>query len=210
MGYVLHARARTPLEVRREIQHSQESLIALSKRCGVNPKTFEKWRKRSFVHDVPMGPEVVHSTSLVPMEEAVVVAFRVFTQLPLDDCLYSLQETIRHLTRSSLHRCLQRHGVSRLPKESLIPKRKNSKSIPSAIFTWILTKCGPRKVAYTFLPPSIGRRSSPARNCTPRRRGPQPKSFWGILYPQCHIKYTLFLLITGFSSLTENKTSWPS
>ena len=36
---------------------------------------------------------------------------------PLDDCLYhALQATIPHLTRSSLHRCLQRHGISRLPE----------------------------------------------------------------------------------------------
>ena len=35
--------------------------------------------------------------------------------MPLDDCLYALQATIPRLTRSSLHRCLQRHGISRLP-----------------------------------------------------------------------------------------------
>ena len=34
------------------------------------------------------------------------VAFRKQTLLSLDDCLYALQETIPHLTRSSLHRCL--------------------------------------------------------------------------------------------------------
>jgi hypothetical protein len=44
-----------------------------------------------------------------------IVAFRQHTLLPLDDCLYALQATIPHLTRSSLHRCLQRHGISRLP-----------------------------------------------------------------------------------------------
>ena len=33
------------------------------------------------------------------------------TLLPLDDCLYALQPTLPHLTRSSLHRCLQRHGM---------------------------------------------------------------------------------------------------
>ena len=49
-------------------------------------------------------------------EEAVVVAFRRHTLLPLGDCLYALQPTIPHLTRSSLHRCLQRHGISRLPQ----------------------------------------------------------------------------------------------
>ena len=48
-------------------------------------------------------------------EEAIVVAFRRHTMLPLDDFLYALQPTIPHLTRSSLHRCLQHHGVSRLP-----------------------------------------------------------------------------------------------
>ncbi len=46
----------------------------------------------------------------------MVVAFRRHTLLPLDDCLYALQPTIPHLTRSSLHRCLQRHRISRLPQ----------------------------------------------------------------------------------------------
>lgn len=46
----------------------------------------------------------------------MVVAFRKHTLLPLDDCLYALRATIPHLTRSALHRCLQRHGISRLPE----------------------------------------------------------------------------------------------
>jgi len=29
--------------------------------------------------------------------------------------LYALQPTIPHLSRSTLHRCYQRHGISRLP-----------------------------------------------------------------------------------------------
>jgi hypothetical protein len=62
-----------------------------------------------------MGPRAPHSTVLLVQEEAI-VAFRRHTLLPLDDCLYALQATIPHLTRSSLHRCLQRHGISRLPK----------------------------------------------------------------------------------------------
>ena len=44
----------------------------------------------------------------------MIVAFRRHTLLPLDDCLYALQPTMPHLTRSSLHRCLQRHGIGRL------------------------------------------------------------------------------------------------
>jgi len=38
-------------------------------------------------------------------DEVIIVAFRKHTLLPLDDCLYALQGTIPHFTRSSLHRC---------------------------------------------------------------------------------------------------------
>jgi IS5 family transposase len=55
----------------------------------------------------------------------MVVAFRRHTLLPLDDCLYALQPSIPKLTRSALHRCLQRHGTSRLPDmEGDKPKRQ--------------------------------------------------------------------------------------
>lgn len=63
-----------------------------------------------------MGPKAPCSTVRTAEEEAVVVAFRKHTLLPLDDCLYALQATIPHLTRSALHRCFQRHGISRLPE----------------------------------------------------------------------------------------------
>src|SRR5271169_4049296 len=116
MGQILHGSATTTEAVRRAIQHSQESLRGLAKRYGVNPKTVAKWRARTSVSDLPTGPREPRSTVLSAEEEAVVVAFRRHTLLPLDDCLYALQPTLPHLTRSSLHRCLQRHGISRLPQ----------------------------------------------------------------------------------------------
>ena len=63
---------------------------------------------------------------LSPAEEAIIVAFRRHTLLPLDDCLYALQPTIPHLSSSSLHRCLQRHSISQLPQVEgeASPKRK--------------------------------------------------------------------------------------
>ena len=68
-------------------------------------------------------------------EEAVVVAFRRHTLLPLDDCLYALQPTIPHLTRSSLHRCLQRHGISRLPQvEGEASAKRKFKTYPIGYF----------------------------------------------------------------------------
>jgi hypothetical protein len=115
MGDILHGNATTTEAVPRAIQHSQESLRALAKSCSINPKTEAKWRDRNFVADERTGPREPRSTILTAEEEAIIVAFRRHTLLPLDDCLYALQATIPHLTRSSLHRCLQRHGITRLP-----------------------------------------------------------------------------------------------
>jgi hypothetical protein len=79
----------------------------------------------------PHRAKKIHSTILSNEEEAVIVAFRKHTLLPLDDCLYALQSTIPHLTRSALHRCLQRHGISRLPEiEGEKPIKKKFKSYP--------------------------------------------------------------------------------
>src|SRR5271156_2073009 len=135
MGQVLHGSATTTEAVRRAIQHSQESLRGLAKRYGVNPKTVAKWKARSSVSDLPTGPKQPRSTVLSAEEEAVVVAFRRHTLLPLDDCLYALQPTIAHLTRSSLHRCLQRYGVSRLPQVgSDLPDKRKFKAYPIGYF----------------------------------------------------------------------------
>jgi hypothetical protein len=72
-----------------------------------------------------MGPKEPRSTVLKVEEEAMIVAFRRHTLLPLDDCLCGLQPTIPHLTRSSLHRCPERHRISRLPHmEGDKPKTK--------------------------------------------------------------------------------------
>ena len=126
MGQVLHGSATTTEAVRRAIQNSQESIRALAERYSVNSKTISKWKHREVVTDRKTGPKEARSTVLTPEEEAVVVAFRRYTLLPLDDCLYGLQPTIPHLTRSSLHRCFQRHGIERLPdvEGNKTPKKK--------------------------------------------------------------------------------------
>ena len=135
MGQVLHGSATTTEAIRRAIQNSQESLRALSKRYWINQKTVAKWKKRTSLADLPTGPKEPHSTTLSLEEEAIVVAFRRHALLPLDDCLYALQPTIPHLTRSSLHRCLQRHGISRLPEvEGDSEPKKKFKSYPIGYF----------------------------------------------------------------------------
>jgi transposase InsO family protein len=135
MGQVLHGSATTTEAIRRAIQHSQESLRTLARRYGINQKTVAKWKKRSSLADLPTGPKQPRSTVLSVEEEAVIVAFRRYTLLPLDDCLYALQPTIPQLTRSSLHRCLQRHGIGRLPDvEGDRPAKKKFKAYPIGYF----------------------------------------------------------------------------
>ena len=135
MGQVLHGSATTTEAIRRGIQHSEASLRPLAARYGINQKTVAKWKRRTSVADVPTGPKEPRSTVLSVEDEAVVVAFRRHTLLPLDDCLYALQATIPHLTRSSLHRCLQRHGISRLPDVAGDkPDKRKFKSYPIGYF----------------------------------------------------------------------------
>ena len=135
MGQVLHGSATTTEAVRRAIQHSQASLRTLARRHGINLKTVAKWRKRTSTADVLTGPKEAKSTVLTAEQEAVIVAFRRHTLLPLDDCLYALQASIPNLTRSSLHRCLQRHGISRLPQvEGEKTAKRKFKTYPIGFF----------------------------------------------------------------------------
>ena len=135
MGQIRHGCATTTHAIRAAIQRSQATNAALSREIGINVKTVAKWRKRETVEDLKTGPKEPRSTVLSEEEEAVIVAFRRHTLLPLDDCLYALQPTIPHLTRSSLHRCLQRHGISRLPDmDGDKPKRQRFKRYPIGFF----------------------------------------------------------------------------
>ncbi len=113
--------------MRRDIQNSQESLITLSKRYGINPKTVTKWRahKGEGVADRKMGSKISRSVLSVA-DEAVICEFRRQTLFPLDDCYDVLKDQISKLSRLNLHRCLQRHGLSRLPRQEgeAAPKKK--------------------------------------------------------------------------------------
>jgi transposase InsO family protein len=135
MGQIRHGCATTTHAIRAAIRRSSATNTALSRDLGINVKTVAKWRKRETVEDRKTGPTEPSSTVLSADEEAMIVAFRRHTLLPLNDCLYALQPTLPHLTRSSLHRCLQRHGISRLPDmEGDKPKRQKFKRYPIGYF----------------------------------------------------------------------------
>ena len=124
MATMLHGSARTTPRIRAELQRSKEKTSILAQRYGLSRTTVTKWRSRTTTTDAPMGPSQPKSTVLSPAEEAVIVEFRRRTLLPLDDVMGCLRESIPKLSRSSLHRCLLRYGISRLPASEIRTTRR--------------------------------------------------------------------------------------
>jgi hypothetical protein len=179
MGQVRHGSATTTHAARAAIQRSEASTAALSREFAINPKTVAKWRKRETVEDRKTGPKDPRSTVLSEAQEAMVVAFHRHTLLPLDDCLYALQPSIPHLTRSALSRCLQRHGISRLPDvEGDKPKRQRFKRYPIGFFHLDIAEVQTASSISSL--PSTGQASLRLPNWSRRPTGGQPASPWNI------------------------------
>ncbi len=100
MASILHGSARTTPRVRAELQASKKAASVLAKRYGLSRTTVNKWRSRSGAADAPMGPRDCRSTVLTPIEEAMIVAFRQRTLLPLDDVMGCLRDSIPKLGSS--------------------------------------------------------------------------------------------------------------
>ena len=126
MECILHANAKTTPRIRKEIQESKESINALAKKYNLNPKTVSKWKSAGRITDNPSGGKKVNSV-LSETEQQIICEFRKVTRLPLDDVYISLKPEIPALTRSNLHRCLKRNGLSVLPKEDSEKPQKKKK-----------------------------------------------------------------------------------
>ena len=116
MGSILHGNATTTPRIRKEIQNSTESLTALAKRYGVNQKTILHWKHADTVYDKKAGPKT-RKSALNELEQQAICTVRRHLRLALDDLFIVFKPRIPALTRSNLHRCLQHHGLSRLPKD---------------------------------------------------------------------------------------------
>jgi hypothetical protein len=101
MADILRGSARTMPRVRAELQASKATTGSLARQYGLSRTTVAKWRARTTTADAPMGPRDPKSTVLTPVEEAMIVEFRRWTLLPLDDVLGCLRDSIPQLTRSS-------------------------------------------------------------------------------------------------------------
>ncbi len=95
----------------------------------------------------------------------MIVEFRRLTLLPLDDVLGCLKDSIPKLTRSSLHRCLERHGISRLlESEEKASKRGRFADTTIGYVHFDISSCGSLKANSTCSWRSTGSRSSPMSN----------------------------------------------
>ena len=162
MGQVLHSCATTTEAIRRAIQHSQASLRTLAKRYGINQKTVAKWKKRTSVADLPTGPKQAKSTVLSVEEEAVIVAFRRYTLLPLDDCLYALQPTIPAAAAARYRKGSRSAGFSWISVRSNRRRGNSFENRPSA---WL---CAASDLGRLRASPPVaiqcGSRNHPARS----------------------------------------------
>jgi hypothetical protein len=109
-----HSCATTTPRVRRAIQESEEKNIILAKRYGINRKTIAEWKARDVTPDERMGPNNLPPRLLSREDEAIILAYRWRTRLALNDAHSRLKRLMPKLTRSTLHRCLKRHGLSRI------------------------------------------------------------------------------------------------
>src|SRR4051794_20490454 len=112
----LHANATTTPKVRAYIQRSKKAVAELADELGVSETTIRRWRGRTTVGDRSHRPHRL-TTNLSAMEETLVCELRTALQLPLDDIVEVMRRCINgSLSRSAIHRCLQRHGISQRKK----------------------------------------------------------------------------------------------
>jgi transposase-like protein len=112
----LHANATTTPKVRAYIQRSRRPVADLATELGVSETTIRRWRGRTTVSDHSHTPKTLQ-TSFSPMEETLICELRTQLQLPLDDIVEVMRRCVNDkLSRSAVHRCLKRHGLSHRPK----------------------------------------------------------------------------------------------
>jgi IS30 family transposase len=116
MDLALHANATTTPRIRSYIQRSKKPVAELAVELGVSETTIRRWRSRTTVGDRSHRPHRL-MTSLSAMEEALVCELRTSLQLPLDDIVEVMRRCVNEkLSRSAIHRCLQRHAISQRNK----------------------------------------------------------------------------------------------
>jgi transposase InsO family protein len=116
MDIRLHANATTTPKTRAYIQASNASVAELAQELGVAERTIRRWKGRTSVEDRSHQPHSIQS-SLSEIEERLVCELRSSLALSLDDIVEVMHRCVNEtLSRSAIHRALQRHGLSARPE----------------------------------------------------------------------------------------------
>lgn len=149
----LHANATTTPKIRAYIQASTAAVADLARELGVSERTIARWRGRKDVRDRSHRPHRI-ATTMTPLEERLAIELRTSVGLPLDDIVEVLRRCVNpKLSRSQVHRCLQRHGVSAKPRPEPVPTAKFNVATPAG-FVHLDVKYLPplhRKRAYAYV-----------------------------------------------------------
>jgi hypothetical protein len=112
MDLKLHANATTTPRIRAYIQKSTASNSALARELGIHSRTVARWKSRQDVVDRSTRPHRL-ATTISAWEEGLIVELRRSLALPLDDIVEAMRRCLNpKLSRSGIHRCLQRHSLS--------------------------------------------------------------------------------------------------
>jgi|GEM_PF-187471 len=104
----------TTAEIRAALNSAEGSDHALARQFGISRATVRKWRQRSDTQDRSHAPNRARR-AMAAESEILIVRLRKLLQVPLDDFLGLLRETLTPtLSRSTLDRLLRRHAQNRL------------------------------------------------------------------------------------------------
>lgn len=149
MDVKLHANATTTPRIRSYIQHSTASTSSLVRELGISARTVARWRGRREVHDRSHVPHRL-ATTMTNWEVALCLELRRALSLPLDDIVEAMRRCLNPaLSRSAIHRCLKRHGIS---------ARQRPEKPPALAFK-TETPAGFIHIDVKYLPP-LGRKRS--------------------------------------------------
>ena len=117
MEIKLHRLATTTPATRKYIQTSSKSAPTLSRELGVSLPTIYKWRRAGGrIYD---GSHTRHNLnpSTSPQHEEIITELRLRLRLSLDDVVEVMNRCFpQTFSRSAIHRCLKRLGISRFPQ----------------------------------------------------------------------------------------------
>jgi hypothetical protein len=112
MDLKLHANATTTPRTRAYIRQSRASISGLARELGIHSRTVARWKARADTSDRSTRPHRL-ATTISDWEEALIVELRRSLALPLDDIVEAMRLCLNpKLSRSGIHRCLKRHGLS--------------------------------------------------------------------------------------------------